>query len=355
MRLRWLSLLLALAPGCSRDNPAFGLDGSGSAGAETGDGATATSGAADTEPSAGSGGSDGGTSTAGDTTTDDATGEPPAVCDKQTECVPAPADGWIGPVVVRSLQAIGPEPCPEERFPDLLQAGHTGPLGISPPTCCSCTTGEFSCDQPFAAVYSDAKCEMEIDSPIDEKDCVSWGGFGVYFSAFSTAEFDEACIALDPVIPAPVAGGPVAVCSQGADAPSCDDGVCLPPGAGSNDNGRCIAKEGDTTCPVDWPNPTKVRVVNDTRTCDGPCTCGDASAEPYCVGYLDIFSDSECLDQVEAFPEGECVFDLPAGEPRYASVSSAGFAANCDAAEVGFSGEVTEPVAYTVCCKPLED
>lgn len=306
-----LASVIGLSAGCFYDfDEAFsespGVGGSG-AGTSTGGQGTGAAGGTGTGGSSTGGSSTGGSSSGGVGT--GGTGGQgigggggfPAGC----ECVPPPPSQWEGPVVRYFGAAFDvlpscPAPWGTEQaigFGDIQGAAHT---------CSACTCGapNVTCGVPTTSCYNQTGCNnlAGTASPPGNGNCENTGftmaADGLPNSARGNAvPVIGSCPESGGVLTAPPADWetPGIMCSGGVTVEGCVNPgeVCAYVPPAPFEKKFCIHRNGNRTCPADYPDKQLIDDGwSDTRSCSA-CNCASPSGVT-CTGQTTLYSATNC-------------------------------------------------------------
>jgi hypothetical protein len=226
----------------------------------------------------------------------------PEVC--LETCVPQPALGWFGPVLLWKGNAGETIDCPAAA-PELAYTGFADLVDAGPASCgaCGCELAhDNACGPPEHLTASTAACPgtAGFTKPFDpppgwDGGCSSFDNIiGAKSLINSPLTLTEVCTADAgaPAAPAtPAAFGSAIVACLEKPAPGCDlEHVCAPTDPAFQ---SCIYQPADVvTCPPSYP--TRIAVAagfNDQRACT-PCGC-DVTAGS-CTATLAVYGDTAC-------------------------------------------------------------
>jgi hypothetical protein len=278
-----------------------GAGGTGGAGGNGGTGGTVTttgsggSGGATTTTtgSGGSGGSGGSTTTiVGEDCTngvdDDDDGLADCAdtkCQPVVACVPKVPFNWTGPVILYDgAPASLPTECPTS-YPILSYEGQSG-VKDQPAECSACTCGDpkFNCNLANIVGYWNDTCSGGNSSQSQSTGCQQGLQNGLDSAKINpptvstNGQNNGSCAPsqVQPTKPAPewskagFACGGASMIGDGCTSAQ----VCAPKPAAGFNNVMCIQRDGDRTCPAEFPDKhTYVNQANDTRGCSA-CACG---------------------------------------------------------------------------------
>ncbi len=286
-------------------------------------------------------GTDAATATdASDASSRDAVADAPADVappDGGCTCVPIPA-GWTS---VRFAAATN-TPCPiGEPSADLT----LGPFAGAATGSCTCTcTTNVTCANPTAEFFGTVACG-------------NLAGVATVNTSGACLPFPVAPNGIDSLHFAPVS----ATCTGTAAAlPSASSGSgrrCTPPstcGTGLGCDGAtgpfaaCISRDGDQTCPTDYPKRTAAASsVVDGRVCSGCAGCNVSS--PACTYDLKTFKNNACTQTTGTASGASGACTQLVGEAFYTATVKA--TATCTPSAGTGSGSTTVMGLQTICCK----
>jgi len=224
------------------------------------------------------------------------------------ECVPLPPLGFDGP----ALLWIGPESevpkCPA-RAPKEVYVGHGSLQAVHECPPCECT--QPTCQFPAGITASDTNmCQGPLFTPIDAPS--AWSGACVAAGSVISSD-DLRSLTIEPLtqrpcepVPPDVAqdAGPIGwglfarACRGEAIPTVCNDpGMTCLPSADPPPPGfrQCIMylRDGETECPVDYPERFDFfSSLEDTRSCT-PCECTE-TAPAQCEALFSSYQDQTC-------------------------------------------------------------
>lgn len=278
-----------------------------------------------TEPTDTNDPSEGTTSgTASDGETTGAT-EGVGMCPAETHrCLPAPPEGWRGPVAGWQGAPAEQPPCPSD-LPDSSIDGGMDLQGTGTNCVCECTpsantgcsrherviAGASGCATPgFRFVPANDSC-TPVQTDIAPEDLLIWAAQGRApvnsgrCNETSSSSYDE-----------PYFAERFASCRPRDSFPICEDGssLCTPVSLRQFEEGMCIYRpttgeaesDGPSACPEGYPEHRVIygSEFTDTRSCSD-CQCGSAP-EGECSGWVELFgqpcegsSGSDLIDTID--------------------------------------------------------
>lgn len=276
----------------------------------------------------------------------------PVECNGGGVCLPAPPEGWSGPVAIGSGPAGAALACPSA-WP-LMVAAHRD-LTANGATCeCDCTPPPGQCQVTYQYFASNA-CVIPVIGAGGNagSSCIAHGSLDNSVHVRVTLNPPGECTP-QPVenIPTAAWGEDVVVCTaMGGDA--CDDGSCYQtPPEGLNAK-LCIARQGEHDCPGGVYSQIErvYEAVNDTRGCM-PCGCtlnGDTSCSD---GGLAEYSSLTCGDSPTVINPGDCRSSSVDGNTWAVRYSGTQPTVSCSPSTPQASGAATAAGATTLCCTP---
>lgn len=301
------------------------------------------------------------------------------------QCIAAVPIGWNGYFALYE-GAFGTAPaCPDD-FPSPLP--YEGNNGLMAPdaTCATCTCGASmneACDLPDVITVTEKTCAMQ-GSVVSAKTLsvpANWDGscysVGIAQGGLSTcgAGMNETCNKTVKSAPATTIGGSCTPSGGDATVPSvtwatsgkaCGDApkgggcatgeACQPAPSGGFKSGLCIYKDGEQgSCPGAPFTDMHVfyKDAMDTRGCD-MCTCSPPAGGT-CSANIDVYSDANCMNSLNAtFGAGNCA-SLGAGNPTVSGRKASGIFVTPGACTAGGGtpmGTAMPTNATTFCCVP---
>ena len=354
-----LLALALVAPGCTRDNPAFGLDGGG------GSEGAPTSGDDDDDDDSQSSNSQGDDDddddddTADDdddTADDDDDDDDDNACPPSQTCLPTPGEPWDGPVVLWTAVGVDPKlpSCRAGDYPDLIETGFINGFMLPGNFCCYCEDPPTACSDPDLIEYGNAKCRVGGSDVPWNPECTPFAAeAGVGYEISSSFPITGACEAVPTLnLPPPVTGGRGRICGGPNAGAPCSNGACIdeaPDGA----FGPCVVAPGhQDTCPRGYPDRHDLFALDDQRECQpGACGCG-GSFGGECEASLIVHANEGCGAEVDVYGEEECAELAAGGEvgslSAYTEVLEPG---QCNEVNAAPMGDVFVIDIATVCCR----
>jgi len=369
-----LAGLVALSTGCLYDfDEAFsgspGAGGSSSTGGqgETGGaGATGATGGSSTGGSATGGAGAGATGGAGTGAGGGAmggqggTGGFAGGC----ECVPPPPNQWDGPVVRYFGSAFDVLPsCPapwggneDIGFGNVVGAAHTC-------SACACATPNVSCGAPTTPCYNQGSCNAFAGtaSPPLGGACENTGFSMALDGIGNTARGNlvpivGGCAASGGTLTKPPADweNPGVVCDGGVSVEDCvvPGELCafVPPAP--FEKKFCIRRNGNRTCPADYPDKQLIDTsFSDTRNCTN-CTCGSPSGVS-CTGQTTLYSGLSCTGSSDVITNnGTCqTLAFNARSSKLTSIAGPNGVGSCAESGGSPTGSASAGSQETLCCR----
>jgi len=376
-----LTGLVALSAGCLYDfDEAFsGSPGAGGDGAGTSTGGQGETGGAG---AAGSGGAGNG-ATGGGATGGNATGGTGAIGGGATggaatgglggaggfaggcECVPPPPNQWDGPAVRYFGSAFDVLPsCPapwsggqDIGFGNIVGAAHTC-------SNCACGAPSVSCGAATTPCYNVGSCGglAGTASPPLNGNCEDTGFTMALDGIGNTARGQNVpivggCTASGGVVTKPPADweNPGIVCTGGTSVEGCVNPgeVCafIPPAP--YEKKFCITRNGNRTCPADYPDKQLIdSSFNDTRSCTS-CNCGSPSGVSCSGGQTTLYSGLSCSGSTDVINNnGTCQsLSFNARSSRLTLVPAPSGVGSCAESGGSTSGSASGGSQETMCCR----
>ncbi|EYF07438.1 hypothetical protein [Chondromyces apiculatus] len=300
--------------------------------------------------------------------------DPCLTCERPCEgcnggtCVPVPALGWQGPVLLWTGTADAVAPACPEQAPAMVYEGHDGfrHTGGCPP--CLCTGA--ACQVPSTVVVrEDAACTGEEPGPDDHALALpqGWNGAcapatsipGATGSLVTTSTSVGACTPQVGPVPA---SGPFAwaffarACTRVGEAVACEDGgqQCAPEAEGFR---HCVFKDRDEpVCPAGYPERRVFFGDVDGELGCTACTCGPPEGG-VCDARLTAFSDEACTDELAnasaSLTEVACAENVaPDALGGIAVTWEVETEGTCEPGGGQPTGKITPALPSTFCCAP---
>ncbi|MFO0568769.1 MAG: hypothetical protein U0263_24110 [Polyangiaceae bacterium] len=275
-----------------------------------------------------------------------------AGADAPCRCVPAPPEGWNGPIAYHA--GVGTAPVCGAPYPDVAFSGHADPE-FTPATCsaCSCAAPQVTCSGNIE--FGNAACN-QTPTTTSQAQLTSSSGC----QPMSAAPGGSAHFYPGPTTGtcAPSGGKPSAAtvgwkkspigCSGAGEA--CDSGVCAPAAGEGFDAAACIWRQGQFDCiPGVYPNKrsTLFQSFSDTRDCSA-CACAPSTDSTCSMSVLG-YPKGDCGGQItKTIEAGVCTDPGPSAAVRLDASPTPGTCTPSGGSPVG-TVTPTEPI--TVCCR----
>lgn len=285
---------------------------------------------------------------------DASTGVAVEPCPSDHACVAEVPPGWMGPVVL-SLEGA---PCPAE-FPAVVFEGVSDLDAASASCGCSCdgsalcgpiTVQHFAgCTFPTILHDTDWLDPSGECTPLaQDPDALS-----INLGLFSEGQPGGCEPVAQVEVPEPTWGTSARVCGGAFLPEGCDDEVCAPTPPRGFESEVCIAREGVSGCPGDFPvQRTFATDVEDSRGCTA-CECGVPSGVVQCSASVRLSDTADCSNAVIS----DVLVDAPVCQPALATMQY-GRVESMDVLSGGCAPSGGEPVGeavptgeMTVCCR----
>lgn len=345
------------APGGDTDGAPPEVGSTGAPAVPSASGTSTTSGPvppADDEGSSGEPDDDDGGESETGSADDASTGAAIDPCPSDHACVDDAPDGWMGPVVL-SLEGA---PCPSE-FPAVVFEG-VADLDAAPASCdCSCdgsslcgpVTVQHLSGCTFPAILHDTDWLQpggDCTALTQDPDALS-----INVALFSEGQ-GGGC---DPVaqvdVPEPTWGTSARVCGGAFVPEGCDDEVCAPLPPEGFESEVCVAREGVSGCPGEFPvQRTFATDVDDSRGCSA-CECGPPTGAVQCTASVRLSDTADCSSAVIS----DVLVDAPVCQPelpamQYGRVEALEVLSGGCAPSGGVpTGDAVPTGEMTVCCR----
>ena len=275
-------------------------------------------------------------------------------------CVPAVPSGWSGPILLfQGPPSLAPE-CTGYLNETAFEGG-TVPLQERL-RCSSCTCRETSGAECSALVttYSDASCTTQTSEANVTAMCRMASPQSLYFKA-EKVEIRATCVPSGGTLSAPQPPtwewdargcGPSEPQSAG-----CHEGaICMPQRTGEFEDTHCVYREGNQTCPVNYPaKRTYLTRMVDERQCPS-CSCEPRDGCPNTLAAYDNQScttDGPALGYFHSLDEdpGTCRELSPNFTPVAMLLHEQFELAHCVGVPVELPGVIHGEDPVTVCCR----
>ena len=282
------------------------------------------------------------TSSSGPSVVDSSSG--PAACEV---CVPAPPEGWVGPLALGAGESI--PSCVPPFTVIAFEAARD--LAGEPASCeCECGVADVDCGGVSLRYSNSNNCDPPpagVENFMGPDTCHDTDPDGPRLTAFFfPVSGTEVCPAT-PTVSIPMATmTELILCGGGFDQDTCAaDELCTGTAPEGFETTLCIAREGDFACPEAYPNASSAFTdVADDRRCTA-CECTPATdfecaadlelfAGPGCSGVSSISATDLCIDSPESF--------------RFSQPAVTG---SCSASETQPTGAIAGEDPITICCQ----
>jgi len=281
-------------------------------------------------------------------------------------CVPAPPEGWLGPLAIYEGSGGPPPPAPPACAGPYSSGAYDGFNAPSaPPSQCACTCDPpsgITCDSPVLNLFSDP-CSAPCGTPNQRiaTSCTILGLAtcgGTHFVLDASSPTGGACAPSSTAV-VPDAGwtGSVRLCAipsgdavVGVGAGACDAGeICAPPTRLPFEPAHCVAQVGAASCPAGYPIlHIAFTSFSDSRGCT-PCTCALPTDTSCGGGKVTFYNDTACTAPALNATAPQACTNL--GGPKAAKfLGATPTGGRCDADGGVPTGVFTPTTPTTICC-----